>query len=655
MINHSNRSPRQRRANLRLILLTAFLSTALPGTAATIPPPEKLLPGDTLFLMTAPDCARMREVYRTSPQTLLWHDPAMKPFREKFMNRLKEELIQPLERELGVKFSDYTNLPQGQLTVAITPNSGQGGSDQPPALLLLLDARDKSSQLKTNLADLRKKWVGAGKSIKTEKIRDVEFMTVPLSAKDIPEALKKVLSPGQEDNESGEGGTNQAPKSELMIGQFESLLIVGNATRPVEIVVAHLTGGSVPSLGDLPAYQANRLALFRDAPLYGWVNAKSLIDLLIHKPSDPDAEGAGPFAMFNPERIVAATGLGGLKTLAFAFRNSSDGSFFEFAASAPEAGRQGLLKILPVNGRESGPPAFVPADVIKFQRSRIEGQKAWATLQTMLNDINPQLTASLNFVLDNANTAAREKDPDFDIRKRLFGNLGDDFVNYQKAPRGKTVADLSAAPSLLLLGSPQPEQLAGALKSLLGLVNQQGGAPTEREFLGRKIYSVQLPMMPLPGSDPRKSAPRTLNYAASSGYVALTMDVPMLEEYLRSSESQQKTLRNAAGIVDAAAKVGGTSSGWFGYENQAETARILVEALRGTAAAGTKETKAEASAGSMGFPVTQNAFKDWLDFSLLPPFEKISKYFHFTVYSAGANADGFAFKMFAPVPPQLKK
>ena len=417
-------------------------------------------------------------------------------------------------------------------------------------------------------------------------------------------------------------------------------------------MVAHLTGGSAPSLGDLPAYEANRLALFRDAPLYGWVNTRSLIDLLIHKPSEKDTETPSPFAMFNPERILAATGLGGVKTLAFAFRNSSDGSFFEFCASTPEAGRQGLLKILPVKGREAGPPPFVPAEVIKFQRSRIEGQKAWATLQAVLNDIEPRLVTSLNFMLDSANTAAREKDPDFDIKKRLFGNLGDDFIGYQKAPRGKTLADLNAAPSLLLLGSPQPEQLAGALKSVLVLMNQQAGAPTEREFLGRKIYSVPLPMMPLPGADPRKAGPRTLNYAASGGYVALTTDVPILEEYLRSSEGQQKALRNAAGLMDAAAKVGGTSTGWFGYENQAETARILVEALRQASAAKTNETN---FGSSSGFSAAENPIKDWLDFSLLPPFDKIAKYFHFSVYSAGANADGFAFKMFAPVPPGLKK
>ncbi len=47
--------------------------------------------------------------------------------------------------------------------------------------------------------------------------------------------------------------------------------------------------------------------------------------------------------------------------------------------------------------------------------------------------------------------------------------------------------------------------------------------------------------------------------------------------------------------------------------------------------------------------------KDWFDFSTLPTFDKITKYFHFVVYGGNANADGLSWKMFAPTPPQLKR
>jgi hypothetical protein len=47
--------------------------------------------------------------------------------------------------------------------------------------------------------------------------------------------------------------------------------------------------------------------------------------------------------------------------------------------------------------------------------------------------------------------------------------------------------------------------------------------------------------------------------------------------------------------------------------------------------------------------------KDWLDVSLLPPYEKVAKYFYFTVSALSASVDGISLIVFAPTPPQLKK
>ena len=636
---------------LRQTLPTIYCVTLFALTLhleAAILPAEKLLPDDTLIVVSTPDYALLREFYQTAPQTRLWNDPAMKPFVDKFISKLREEIVQPLEHDLGVKLDDYAALPQGQATFAITQNGWQGSSDTLPAALFLLDTKEKSSQLKTNLADLRRKWVDAGNTLKTEKIRDFEFTAYLLSDKDVPPTLKKILAPGSDDS-AGDSVTN-APRTELLIGQVESLLIAGTSVKAVEKIVAHLTGGSAPALADMPAFEASRLAVFRNAPIYGWANAKAFLDLFNRKPAKDDADTANPLAMFSPEKIIATTGLSGVKTLAFAGQNSAEGSLIQFVISAPEAGRQGLLQLLPADGKESTPPPFVPADAIKFQRSRLDGQKTWATLQKILNDISPQIMSGVNFALDTANTAAKQKDPAFDLQKNLFGNLGDDLISYSKAPHGTTAAELNSGPSLFLLGSPRPEQLADALKSILVLMSAQGGAPAEREFLGRKIFSVALPTLAFAASAGGAGS-ATLSYAASGSYVAITTDTAMLEEYLRRSDGQQKALRETPGLMDAVQKVGGSSVGIFGYQNDAELSRFLFEAARksqGTAAAGS------APLPGMDFPMGNNAFKDWMDFSLLPPFEQVAKYFSFSVYGVSANADGLTFKMFTPVPPPLK-
>jgi len=640
--------------------LVAGLMLAADKVSAVIPSAEKLLPDDTLVLLTVPDFSKLKEIYKTAPQSQFWNDPAMKPFKTKFMEKWQEDFVKPLERELKIKFEDYTSLPQGQATFAITQNGWQGKDEQLLGMLLLIDAKDKSSQLKTNLADVRKKWVDAGKTVKTEKIRDIEFSVIPVSSNDVPATLRKFFPESAPVQELGaeDAPKKAAPaKSEIVIGQFESLLIVGNSIKVVEKVVARLTGGSIPSLGELAAYDANHQAMFRDVPGYGWVNIKAFVDVLskqVTEKKNPDAPD--PFSSVKPEKIISATGLGGLKTVAFNFQYSPEGSLVQFFVGIPESTRQGLFKILSGEPKESNPPNFVPADAVKFQRWRLDGQKAWAALEKMVSEISPQLAGGLNFLIDTANTAAKDKDPGFDLRKNLIGNIGDDVISYEKAARGTKLDQLKSPPSLFLIGSPNPEQLAASLKGILTFMNQQGGAPAEREFLGRKIFSLPLPNLPigLSGDSPKPSAPRTLSYCASSGYVALSTDASLLEEYLRSSETQGKTLRETAGLVDATQRVAGPGTSLFGYENQAETMRTTFELLKkesGSASSGDPSSLS----GALGMVGPGKILKEWLDFSLLPSFDKVSKYFGISVYAGGSTVDGLSLKVFSPVPPGLKK
>src|SRR5262245_4338878 len=164
--------------NFNLLVLLLSLSCALHAAA---PSPEKLLPSDTLAVITVPDFAKARIAYEANATSQLWRDPAMRPFSEKLMTKVKEEFLAPLERQLGVKLADYSGLVQGQFTFAVSQNGWQGNPAPLPVWLLLVDAKEKGSQLRTNLADLKKKWVEAGKTLKTEKIRDLEFTTLMVS------------------------------------------------------------------------------------------------------------------------------------------------------------------------------------------------------------------------------------------------------------------------------------------------------------------------------------------------------------------------------------------------------------------------------------------------------------------------------------------
>jgi hypothetical protein len=634
-----------------LLLLGVLLGLAL-SSRAVVPAPEKLLPDDTLILVTAPDFARLREVWNKTPQSQFWNDPAMRPFKERFVSKWNEDLLKPLERELGVKLADYASLLQGQVTFALIRNGWQGGSDPIPGGVLLIDSKDKKDQLKQALAELRKKWTDSGKTLRTEKVHEVEFTVIGLSSNDIPKSLSKLVPHSSDADDDGNDSqpSKALEHSEWVVGQVDSLLVVGSSPKAVEKIVVRLSGGTVPPLGELAAYQASQLAMFRESPFYAWVNTKPFIDLLLQKAGEKkdSADAPNPFDI-SPEKIVNALGLAGLKSIALSFQNSDQGMLFQAFLNVPETARQGLFKILAGEPKESNPPPFVPADAVKFQRWRIDGQKTWTALQRVVNDISPQWLSGINFLLETANTAAKEKDPAFDVKKNLIGNLGDDVISYQKAPRGSSFAELASPPSIVLIGSPNPEELAIALKNLLVLVGQQTGAePEEREFLGRKIYSIPLRSMGLPlGGAAASGGGVTLRYAASKGYVAISTDVSTLEEFLRSSDSPGKPLSETPGLNEAAQKVLSPGTSLFGYQNEAESMRGWFELLRkGDASTNSPVTAVLAS-------INQN-LKDWVDFSLLPPFEQVSKYFYFSVYGGGATVDGLGFKVFSPVPPAAR-
>jgi hypothetical protein len=50
-----------------------------------------------------------------------------------------------------------------------------------------------------------------------------------------------------------------------------------------------------------------------------------------------------------------------------------------------------------------------------------------------------------------------------------------------------------------------------------------------------------------------------------------------------------------------------------------------------------------------------STLREWADFSLLPSFDAVSKYFYYSVYAGSFSAEGFTMKIFAPTPPALRQ
>ena len=174
-------------------LFTAALFSLALTAGAAIPAPEQLLPDDTLILLTAPDFAKLRQICQKSPKSRLWNDPAMKPLQDKFLARWREEVVKPLERDLNLQ-PRHLRQPAAGPTDVRRHQERLAGQRRPTARLPAPARRPgQGRSAQTNLADLRKKWVASGKTLKTEKIRNLEFSVFPVTTNDVPKTLSKFL------------------------------------------------------------------------------------------------------------------------------------------------------------------------------------------------------------------------------------------------------------------------------------------------------------------------------------------------------------------------------------------------------------------------------------------------------------------------------
>jgi len=641
-------------------LAAAFWLSFSPAFAQ-VPPAEQLLPEDTLGVVTIPDWKKTADLSQ-STWLQLWMDPAMKPFRENFSSNFQSDLIEPLEKQLGIKLADYKELVQGQVTVAVAaPAEGAEGFGE---LLFLLDAKDKSELLATKLSELGKKWADAGKTVKTEKIRDVEFQVISVSKTDW-----RGLWPGsgageEEEDEDGDDadqddaaakeekkaeGDAPAGQTQLRIGQWKSLLIAGENAKAIEKVLARQSGGLVPPLAELPAYQTAHTALFRDSIGHGWVNLKPIISKLLA--SAGEGGDAGGMPGMNLQKVFPALGLGGLSSMASSGGAGPEGAWGQFLLAVPETQREGIFKIFALEKKDASPPPFVPADAIQFRRTRLDARKAWDGIEALLAKIDPGLAGLAQMMIS---TAGKDKDPNFDLKKSLIANLGDDFIQYQKGPKSSKLEDLASPPTLILLGSPNAAQLIDAIRLIATLLPPPlSSAPLqEREFLGKKIYSLPMGLTGAvdeaeAGQEPNAAKPQNLSFTASGGYVAFSADNSILEEYLRSAENPPKPLRATPGLAEAAQKAGGMENGFFNYANDSETIRLTLETIK---------KDPEGIQQMMFFSLSRGGeegaglFERLFNLKLLPDFEKIAKYFSFTVSSAGSTPEGYLVRTFSPAP-----
>ena len=589
-------------------ILVGFTLVSSAKAAKAAPSLEALLPAETVLVVAAPNYASAKKHFKDSASGQFWDSAEFKPFRKKLADGFEANVLAGIEEELAIDFEAFEEMASGPVALAVVPGQDAG---EEPALLLLLDAGRKSATLRRTLSRLERDWRKDDREVSETEIGGVDFTTV----RD-PEGDRQVH-----------------------IGRVGAQLVVGTKSAQIEGVLARLNGKGAGALAGNPAFAADHGAVLRGADFYVWANPGAVLPQLLD--NLPDGAEVG----IDFGEVVGALGIDGLGTLAMAYSERPDGAHSELFIGLPKAKRKGLFGLLETKRADTSPPPFVPANVGAFSRWRLDMDAAWKNLEKLLLELSPDVANMVEFTVG---LLGKDKDSNFDFRKSFLNNFGDDLIVYQMPPKGTALNDIGAGPMVVLVKSPNPDELIKGVGAVPGILppplNEAAMLP--RRLGDHTVYSFELAEFPDPSTG--ELVKMELLLAARNGYMAAATDADLLQAFLDGKTNGGLATR--AGLAAATALVGGMDSGFFGYQNDRDMVLSTMDTLRDNA---DQFDMIFSMIPTDGFG--EVSLSEWLDFSLLPTGSKIAKYFDFTVYGAETDDRGISLKTFSPRPATLKR
>ncbi len=151
-----------------------LLLSAGGSLRAERPTASSLLPENTLAYLRLADMPETRKRFKETSLGRIAQDPKMSPLLESLYGAVIVE-FQRVEERIGASLDELLSLPQGELCIAVvSPEEG------PPAVVLLVEARERAPILNTVLESIDQRILERGGQLTEESNREMSLVMIEL-------------------------------------------------------------------------------------------------------------------------------------------------------------------------------------------------------------------------------------------------------------------------------------------------------------------------------------------------------------------------------------------------------------------------------------------------------------------------------------------
>ena len=590
------------------IIICSFTSVH----AKVLPKTANLVPAETVLLVEVDNFSRLKTQFEKTNLYKLYKDPAMAAFFDNLKTKWQERIRQR-DNEIAKAIVNADILPQGRVAVSLVLDKQAIDSNE-PTLLCITQWGDNTTKIKEAVDKTVEKAIEKGSHRKTQDYRGVSIKTI-----------------------IDEHGTA------ISYSFVDDCLIVSDRSDLVEFVIAHIKGAKGPTLADNSDYTAAIAATgpHHDIDLY--VNIKQIIKTIIAENSTGWLRSAiTNLGVDNVASLSCSIGLA----------RCPGSSYCGKTAVKINGAKKGICKMLEFESAASETPRFIPASAYSATFLNLDIKKVYSELANILYSFEPMLSAWMYTPLPTSDSA---DEPGLKIKDDIIDYLGSQILVAQSVD--KPFSKTSMPHYLVAFAVNDRIALEKSLSLLHRKMTAANNREASRELLGHTIYLVMPPQLPqLPGNvrpmqgpadSPIQQRPE-LAFTITDTYLIFGAESTVERAIRTLSSSSTASVASSSWFSKAKSAIP-SLTGFSRVEDNSTQAEILWWMMKQSGKADGEDTVAAAGPGMM-FP---QIGKDLFDFSLLPEFDAVKKYFGVGASYGLSRPDGFFFE-FKDINPAIK-